>query len=252
MQRLNYLKRVEAMLSRALESAPEGMLKLKTMNNCVYFYMRLGRHDYYVDQSYVSGLATKRYHTYALRAVEQEIKALESYLKRMPEIPYEGIFESMPESIKPYISPAVMTNEQYAQHWQAQPYIPKGFSNKDTTAFYTKRGERVRSKSEIIIADMLNDLEIPYRYEMPLILSGGNILFHPDFTILKISTREEVYLEHLGRMGDEGYTEDFAYRFKIYMSNGIYLGQKLFFTCESEKTPLDTKLLREFLIKTFK
>ncbi|MBO4636778.1 MAG: hypothetical protein J5685_06495 [Clostridiales bacterium] len=251
-QRLDYLKSVEVILTRALDSAPEGKLKLKTINNSVYYYLRSGRHDYYIDRSDIYIYATKRYHTYALRSVEHEIKALQAYLKHMPEIPYENVLASMPDSIKPHITPAVLTNEQYAQQWQAQPYIPKGFSNKDTTAFYTRKGERVRSKSELIIADMLNDLGIPYRYEMPLILSGGKHLIHPDFTILNISTREESYLEHLGKMGDEGYMDDFANRYRIYMSNGIYLGQKLFFTCESDKAPLDNKLVREFLIKTFK
>lgn len=44
-----------------------------------------------------------------------------------------------------------------------------------------------------IIADKLNNLGIPYRYEYPMILEG-NIRIHPDFTILKMPERKEVYL----------------------------------------------------------
>ena len=37
----------------------------------------------------------------------------------------------------------------------------------DAPLLETSRGERVRSKSEVIIADTLDRLKIPYRYEFP-------------------------------------------------------------------------------------
>lgn len=46
---------------------------------------------------------------------------------------------------------------------------------------YTNRGELVRSKSEMIIANLLAQNEIPYEYEKALWL--GNKRIHPDFTI---------------------------------------------------------------------
>lgn len=47
----------------------------------------------------------------------------------------------------------------------------------------TNRGERVRSKSEKIIADCFFRKGIPYKYECPLYLKGLGIIY-PDFTIL--------------------------------------------------------------------
>ena len=71
---------------------------------------------------------------------------------------------------------------------------------------YSERGERVRSKSEKIIADKLYRNGIPYKYEKPLVLKGlGKI--HPDFEILNKRTRKEYFLEHLGKMDDIGYVK---------------------------------------------
>ena len=74
-------------------------------------------------------------------------------------------------------------------YYQGKPFdasLPK---------LYTSREERVRSKSEIIIADTLSRESIPYRYECPLhIPDVGNI--YPDFTVLNVAKRKELYWEH--------------------------------------------------------
>jgi hypothetical protein len=46
----------------------------------------------------------------------------------------------------------------------------------------TTRGELVRSKSEVIIADMLASLGLPYGYEQPFTGPDGSVRY-PDFTI---------------------------------------------------------------------
>ena len=60
----------------------------------------------------------------------------------------------------------------------------------------------VRSKSEVIIANMLFERDIPFRYEKPLYASDGTF-YLPDFTVSWQG--EEWYWEHLGRMDQEGY-----------------------------------------------
>jgi exodeoxyribonuclease V alpha subunit len=60
----------------------------------------------------------------------------------------------------------------------------------------------VRSKSEVIIANMLAEREIPFQYEVPLYAPDGTF-YLPDFTI--IWAGEAWYWEHLGRMDDDRY-----------------------------------------------
>lgn len=60
----------------------------------------------------------------------------------------------------------------------------------------------VRSKSEVIIANMLSERDIPFRYEKPLFAPDGTF-YLPDFTVTWQG--EEWYWEHLGRMDQEEY-----------------------------------------------
>ena len=70
----------------------------------------------------------------------------------------------------------------------------------------TLKGDRVRSKSEQIIADRLFINNIPYKYEYPIEING--IIYHTDFRILRMSDRKELFYEHFGKMGDEQYAND--------------------------------------------
>ena len=78
-------------------------------------------------------------------------------------------------------------------------YEGKPFSL-EAPEIYSERGERVRSKSEKMIADMLNHMGLPYRYECPVVIRGVGT-FYPDFTILDISERTQVYYEHFEKHG---------------------------------------------------
>jgi hypothetical protein len=60
----------------------------------------------------------------------------------------------------------------------------------------------VRSKSEVIIANLLFDREIPFEYEVPLFAPDGTF-YLPDFTIRWHG--QDWYWEHLGRLEREDY-----------------------------------------------
>ena len=114
----------------------------------------------------------------------------------------------------------------------------------------TENGERVRSKSEKIIADKLHALGVPYRYEYPLVLDG-NMKIYPDFMMLRMPEREETYLEHFGLMDDEGYVEKVMWKLNTYERNGIYLGVNLFITYETGRNPLNTKTFDRLIRSLF-
>lgn len=63
-------------------------------------------------------------------------------------------------------------------------------------------GDMVRSKSEVIIANMLHERGIKFYYEKPLFAPDGT-MYLPDFTI--IWNGEEIYWEHVGRVSDPKY-----------------------------------------------
>ena len=61
----------------------------------------------------------------------------------------------------------------------------------------------MRSKSEVIIANLLHARGIEYRYEEPLEIDG--LTKYPDFTIEDDNTGRTYYWEHLGMLSDERY-----------------------------------------------
>ncbi|MER8983694.1 ATP-dependent RecD-like DNA helicase [Mesorhizobium sp. M0843] len=66
-------------------------------------------------------------------------------------------------------------------------------------------GDMLRSKSEVIIANLLNERKIPSRYEQPLFAGDGTVRL-PDFTV---TWRGQTFFwEHLGRLDLSDYAEE--------------------------------------------
>lgn len=81
----------------------------------------------------------------------------------------------------------------------------------------TIRGEMVRSKSEVIVANILDKMKIAYFYEEPLNVSGKTYI--PDFTLRYQG--KTAYLEHLGMLRDKSYKKRWGEKRVQYESVGI-------------------------------
>ena len=92
------------------------------------------------------------------------------------------VYEKCHSERRKLIIPRFISDEEYAEKWQNVKYKGKEFAE-GVVEIYTVKGERVRSKSEKILADLFERKNIPYRYEYPLKLSDNKIIY-PDFTIL--------------------------------------------------------------------
>lgn len=86
----------------------------------------------------------------------------------------------------------------------------------------TERGDLVRSKSELVIADKLHARGIDYAYEQPLDLPGGRTRY-PDFTIVDDASGVTYYWEHLGLLHDPGYRSRWEAKRAEYFTAGIRL-----------------------------
>lgn len=87
----------------------------------------------------------------------------------------------------------------------------------------TRRGELVRSKSEVAIADLLftkQDVGLEYEYEKPLTGQDGATRY-PDFTVEDAAMGLTVYWEHLGMMHDPGYRDRWERKLVWYREQGI-------------------------------
>jgi ATP-dependent exoDNAse (exonuclease V) alpha subunit len=84
----------------------------------------------------------------------------------------------------------------------------------------TERGDLVRSKSELVIADKLHARGIDYAYEQPLNFADGRVRY-PDFTISDHARGVTFYWEHLGMLEDPAYRARWERKRAQYIAGGI-------------------------------
>jgi hypothetical protein len=84
----------------------------------------------------------------------------------------------------------------------------------------TRKGITVRSKSELIIADLLFSKQIDFQYERPLIMADESWR-SPDFTIDDDTTGRTIYWEHLGMLQRPSYRRKWATKLAWYRNHGV-------------------------------
>ena len=93
---------------------------------------------------------------------------------------------------------------------------------------------------------MLAKEDVPYRYEYPLYLEGADTIY-PDFMVLNVRLRKELYWEHFGIMDDAEYAEKAVRKIAKYYMNGFYPGENLILTYETRATPLNVLQIKEII-----
>lgn len=233
---------------KALKNIPEGFLRICVGKRKPQYYWRTDPKDYngiYIpekDINLAKKLAQKDYDKKVLASAEKELEAIKRYRSAYPIISVEQVYDNLHKERQKLICPIVETDEQYIFNWESVAYQGKGFDEM-MPEIYTEKGERVRSKSEVIIADILKQEGIPYRYECPLQLKGWGKVY-PDFTVLNVQERRELYWEHLGMMDDPNYVESVLQKLTLYQQNGIFPGKNLILTYETKKILINPKSVR--------
>jgi len=250
-ERKQFLTNLIRQKEEALKNAPRGNLRISRGRKKVQYYRRMDpkdRNGIYMRKSeteMILKLAQKRYDNMVLKSAHEELKAIEQYKKNLPVRPVEEILDSLAEEWQNMIHPIFETDAQFVANWLSVKYPPSPIEGK-RQEFITDRGEIVRSKSELIIANYLYHHGIPYRYEYPLYLDGLGTI-HPDFLILNVRLRKEIFWEHHGRMDDEKYAKRAVNRLNYYQINKFFPGDNLIFTMETLDTPISISVVKEMV-----
>lgn len=242
---------------RFIENAPNGSLSMQNKGGHTYFYHkyidRNGKQSVkYLNKknkSMISALAQKCYYKELINELEKRLKLIKK-LQKCYARDLDNIYDNLSEEKKMYVVPVEETLEQKISNWKNKE-ITIYNEYPDTLRFHTQRGEVVRSKSELMIADLLykNKNYLDYRYEQELILINNcrEIVIHPDFEIINLKTGKIVYWEHAGKMDDTKYVNGFMNKVNLYSSNNIIIGKDVFFTCEDMNHPLDTLQISQII-----
>ena len=253
-KRIAELEQYKAVISKRMEKLKykgnqKYHIKIDSKRNQLYVRSKSDRSKgKYVKTKNLSNakqIATYDYLTHTLKLIDDELKQLDRTLKALSKDSPEEYYKKLSTARQKLIVPIRLTDEQFVEQWLAEPFEAGVFDSSEVE-YYTNKNERVRSKSEIMIANALERHNVPYKYECPLYLDGLGLI-HPDFTTLNVKRRKIYYWEHLGKMDDTDYSRKNVYRINTYIKNGIMPGENLILTMETSTLPLDSRIIDRFI-----
>ena len=268
---INRLEKMLKGIDMFLSVAPEGYLKWQNKNGKTYYYQQymqdvpmiadktMDTENFdkwkrkYIrkrDIGIVAALAQKNYYSSVKPLVQKQLKELKQFVNKYPKENLEEIYEALSVERKRFVKPLQVSVKQKIIQWEAEVY-EKNTKYSENLKFETDQGELVRSKSEVIIANLLyqNQNHILYKYERPLemTIEGRSKIVYPDFTILSKRTGKIIYWEHAGRMDDPYYVNDFVKKMNTYVTNGLLPGKDVILTYETQNNPLEIGVVKRMI-----
>lgn len=209
-----------------------------------YFTDSSNKNGIYVPKNQIESvrkIAEKQFYAKVLDEADTQQKLIQKFLCTFKSDLFEKSYDELHAGRKALFKPLWQTKKNFIEKWKAETF-ESPFSERDL-AFTTSFGLKVRSKSELIIAESLYRNKIPFKYEKPLKLMNGRTVY-PDFSVLNTSNLKEIYWEHFGMMDDAEYCEKTIRKINAYEQSG-YSAEKgnMIFTFETKKCPLNTSTI---------
>ncbi|MBQ0011338.1 MAG: hypothetical protein KBT07_01380 [Clostridiales bacterium] len=253
--RREMLLAARAKAEKMLEGAPEGKVRVSTRRGKDQYYLyqdSIQVYDRYMkkeERPLAEKLVCKDYADRLIRRIDKELRLIATYIQTLEHKNPNNVYEMLSKQRQKLVSPILLSPKLYVERWMKQTYdMNPAFS--DQKLYETKRGEKVRSKSELMFANLYYELDIPYRYESKLTLRDGTVRY-PDFTLLDVRHRRYVFHEHFGLMDDPEYREACFRKLDLYRRNGVYLGVNLIATFEGKGSELNMREIRQMMRELF-
>ena len=250
------LSRLMERIAKSQASLPVGNLQVLSCSGRTRFYQYFGdgaprKYLNRSQEALVTALAQKRYLQQVYVAAQAKKKAVDQCVAIMKSDAYSfdlaSVYEALPAQLRSRVKPVESFDAEYARKWQKKKFHRSQMRYE--AVFKTKRGELVRSKSELIIADRLFDAGIPYHYEVEFRNVYGSLVARPDFYVLNPRTRKTYLWEHFGMLDNPEYANDYVRKMNLYAAYGFYLGENLIATFESSQHPLTTEQIQKTIEK---
>lgn len=133
------------------------------------------------------------------------------------------MYQGDPADLKRYASPVESETATRLTNLFAEPTLVEaspGTFLEEGLIHLTTRGDLVRSKSEVLIANLLHGRNIEYAYERRLSFDDGSARY-PDFTIEDDDLGRTIYWEHLGMLNDSAYARRWEEKRQWYARHGV-------------------------------
>jgi len=228
-------------IKRELKGLPEGYLIRKGS----YYYLSTGASHKGIskDRQKLRQMARKAYLLKKLEVLERNLAVAkkefgryraEECMEVIRELP--AIYQSLPVHF--FFHPTVHEQMESQASAGTDPSLNHSMNRNDyknhpeSLIYMTEPGIRVRSKSELLIANALYQKQIPFRYEASLAL-GGTIR-EPDFTIYRPSDGKIFLWEHFGLMDENNYLKTANEKIALYAQHGFHPFKNLICTYEQD------------------
>ncbi len=256
LQKEQELQHIIKSIEKRIGNYPKGSLKIGRNKDGNSYYYCDGegrcngkkRNVEYISRTntaFIGELAQKSYDTKVLQWARKCHELLLAFLKQYEDEKIDTFYEVLPEARKALVTPIRKTLAMTIDEWEQEEYAGKPFEE-GVPVIMTEKGERVRSKSEKILADKFQKLGIPYKYECPLHLKGYGTIF-PDFKVLNIHNGKTYYWEHFGMMDLPEYAEKALKKIECYMENGLFIGEQLIVSFETKKSGMNYKMVDAYM-----
>lgn len=147
----------------------------------------------------------------------------------------DGIYGFLPQN---------KSSDSLTLEWLNAPTTYSNFML-ENKIFKTPAGVLVRSKSELLIASLLESKNIAYKYEARLLLNERFV--YPDFTIMHPRTHDIIILEHFGMMHDDEYRTKNNLKISDYLNAGYRLGDNFIATYDDINGAIDMSALSRII-----
>lgn len=239
-------KKVQRHMEKRKAKIVSGSLYVKTGSIEPYIYQSVyenGKHYYITldqtneeDRKVIKELMEKKTIVHGTPRLRKNIAALERCVEEIE--PYSPLnYEYGDLMGKEYY----LEGDVCVRDWKKKPECQNRF-HPEKRIHDTKRGVKVRSKSEAMICDNLLDIEIIAKYETKLRLEGRN--YYPDFEFIHPYEHKLMWWDHLGLIDDSNYVLGNLDTLDVFHRNGIVWGDNLIVTWETKDNPLTRTMIR--------
>lgn len=218
---LRFYERMREQIRKALDSMPEGRLLRKKAGGRTYYYVSHKGKRVSLNKlpELLDTYMKKERLENKLRIVERDIpllgKTVRNYLPVYPDGQQW----------------AEMEPEQNKYMWEERKHLYRG-------VYY-------RSKSEAVIAMLLESYGLEFKYEVAIEVNGRT--FYPDFVIRRKRDGKIILWEHFGLINDEDYRQGMFKKLAAYHDAGYDIWNNLIISFDNKNGSLDIDSIEKII-----
>jgi len=211
--------------------SPQGTRRIRRRNNITG------------DDETIGLLLRRKYLEHQLKVLEHNLETISRAIEKIDKTDETAILRKF---IKKYewvsgnqLDIAVRSAEASVYDWSSSPLNENLFMEGELK-HYTSWGLKVRSKSELLIAEMLHNYGISFKYEVPIVCNGHSLT--PDFQIKRMDGKI-FWWEHRGLMNNTDYAQRQYQKNLLYCSADIVPWDNLIVTYDNGEGEINLKIV---------